>query len=156
MQDQRMTANPLRGEAALIIGEGDGERFLTLVFDYEAMIVAEATYGEPIGVVSDHADRGFVGAIRAMLFGTLRAHHPEIDLAEATHICFTQARAVKAAMDEAARNSMPPPQGEEERDEARPRRAGTRSGASGAKQGSTPKASSARPRARSRSSSPRG
>lgn len=144
--------NPLKGEAGLDLGGG---RVLTLVFDYEAMIAAEATYGQPIGVVSDHADRGFVGALRALLFGTLRTRHADIDLAEATHICFAHAQAVQRALDQAAKNSMPADDGEE-RDEARPPRAGTRSGGSGAKRGSTPKPSSARPRGRSTSSSPRG
>ena len=145
--------NPLRGEATLDLGD-DG--LLTLVFDYEAMIVAEATYGQPIGVVSDHADRGFVGALRAMLFGTTRAHHSDLTLADVTEIFFHHAAAAKAALDAAAKNSMPAPVQGEERDAARPRSAGTSSGRSGAKPGSTPKPSSARPRGRSASSSPRG
>lgn len=146
--------NPLRGEAELDLGD-DG--LFTLVFDYEAMIVAEATYGQPIGVVSDHADRGFVGALRAMLFGTTRAFHPELDLADVTAIFFQHAAAAKAALDAAAKNSMPAPSADagEGRDASGPRRAGKSSGRSGAKPGSTPKPSSARRRGRSASSSAR-
>lgn len=145
--------NPMLGEAELDLGGGNE---FTLVFDYEAMIVAEATYGQPLGVTSVHADQGFVGALRAMLFGATRAFHPNLTLAEATDIVFNHAPAVKAALNEAAKNSMPTTKPAEDGDGAGPPRAGTRSGGNGVKRGSTRKASSARPRARSASSSPPG
>ena len=147
--------NPMLGEAELDLGNGHE---FTLVFDYEAMIVAEATYGQPLGVASVHADQGFVGALRAMLFGATRAFHPDLTLAEATDIVFSHAPKVKAALNEAAKNSMPPDAGKdaEGKEGDNPPPAGTRSGGNGVKRGSTRKPSSARPPARSASSSPRG
>lgn len=140
--------NPFKGEAELVIP--DQGRF-TLVFDYEALIVAEATYGQPVGITSFHADQGFVGALRALLFGATRAHHRDVTLSDATDMVFRYADAVREALDKAAQNSMPPADDAAEgRKDPRPSRRGTNSGANGAKQGSTPTGSGGRRRAASK------
>lgn len=137
--------NPLKGETPLKAGE----REFTLVLDHEALIEAEALYGKPLATVMAHAALGFVGAVRAMLYGALRAHHPEVTPKEASALTLEHMEAVGEALGQAAEAAFP--QATEGKQGAHP--PGPSSGANGAKRGSTRTGSSKSPPARSRSSS---
>lgn len=137
-------ANPLKGEVPVALADG---RQLVLVLDIEALIEAEAAYGKPMRVMMQDAAREFIGALRAVLFGALRTHHPDITLREAAGMLSNQrdAEAISDALGRAAEAGFP--QTAEGKQGANP--PGTSSGASGAKRGSTPTPSGGRRRARS-------
>lgn len=118
--------NAMKGEAALALADG---RSLTLVLDFEAMVAAEGAYGKPIGALMADAAAGFVGAVRAMLYGTLRARHPDLTLSDATGIFLANGEAVSAAIERAALASFP--EAGEDRDASGPSPAGTPSGGNG-------------------------
>lgn len=143
--------NPVKGEVPLNL---KGGRELTLVLDHEALIAAEAAYGKPLIATMIDAIGGFAGACRCVLYGALRAHHPDVTLAEATTIFMAEMDTVQKALEAAAVASAPKADKAEGKKRARPprARAGKSSGASGAKSVSSPKPSSGRRRERSRSS----
>jgi hypothetical protein len=93
------------------------------------------------------ASQGFIGAIRALLFGALRARQPEITAAETAEIIMADFDAVGTALQAATDNGFPKAEGKKPGN-APP--AGKTSGRSGAKPASTRKPSGAQPRARSR------
>lgn len=140
--------NAVKGEAVLKLADG---RELTLVLDFEAFVSAESAYGKPIAQLTVDARAGFIGALRAMLFGALRAHHSDIDVRGAGEIMQADAAAADAAMEAAARRAYPDadPEGDKEPGKARPPR-GKASGGNGAKSAKTTKPSGGKPRARSR------
>lgn len=137
--------NPVRGEADLKLKDG---RTLTLVLDFEAYVAAEAAYGKPLAALTIDAATGFVGAMRAMFFGALRSNHLDIDVLEAGRIMSTDAVAVEAAMELAAKRAYP--EEDKEPGKAESPRHGKASGASGAKSASTRKPSGGKRRAPSR------
>jgi len=124
-------ANMLKGEVPLAIKDGPQ---LTLVFDHEGMIEAESTYGKPLHVLLTDASAGFMGATRALLYGALRAKHPEVSLAEVAELIFAHTGAIGDALGKAVELSMPPAKSGSTEGKAIPRRrAGKTSGASGVK-----------------------
>ncbi len=137
--------NPVRGEAALRLDDG---RTFTLVADYEALITAEAVYGKPLGELMSDGKAGFTGAIRALLYGVMRAYHPEVTPSAAAELFMTHSETVSAALTLALNLAFPEADPEAEgKERAHP--PGKSSGASGAKQGSTRKGSGGPRRARS-------
>lgn len=140
--------NPLKGETPLAIGDGEDAREFILVLDHEALIAAEAAYRKPMAQMMAEASLGFVGAARAMLFGALRANHPKVTLAECGQMMLEHGEAVSEALGAAAEAAFPKSAKAEGREPGKAP-AGKSSGRNGAKRGSTPKRSSARPRARS-------
>jgi hypothetical protein len=136
--------NPIKGEAPLVLSDG---RTYTVVLDFEALVEAETLYGKPLPTLMADAAIGFVGAVRALLFGALRARHPDITAVDTAQIIMTDFDAVGAALQGATDNGFPKAEGKKPGN-ARP--AGKTSGRNGAKQGSTQNPSGARPRARSR------
>lgn len=138
--------NPLKGEAAVTLEDG---RQLVLVLDMEALIEAEAAYGKPMRVVMQEAAQEFVGAMRALLFGALRAHHREFTLRDAGALFASSAdaEAIAAALGDAAEAGFSKPAAAEGKEGAHP--PGASSGASGAKPASTRKPSGGKRRARS-------
>lgn len=126
--------NPLLGETPLALSDG---RELVLVLDFEALIEAEAAYGKPMAALMADALTGFIGASRAILYGALRAKHPEIGLREAGAMLASDGAAVEAALDAASAAAYP--EAAEGGDKANPppasAPAGSSSGRSGAKPG---------------------
>lgn len=89
--------NPVRGEVPLKLKD----RALTLVLDHEALMQAESAFGKPLPMLLAEARLGFQAPVRALLFGALRTHHPEITLAEASAIYLREGDAVAAALEAA-------------------------------------------------------
>ncbi len=123
-------ANRIKGEVSLKLE--DGREFI-LVADMEALVEAEGIYGKPLGETMADAARGFVGASRAMLYGALRAKHPDITLREAADMLATDSTEVSERLAEAADKAFPDAKGKA--GNAPSRKAGKRSGSSGAKRG---------------------
>lgn len=118
----------LSGEAALSINDED----YTLVLDFEALISAEQAYGKPLAVVTMDAQAGFVGALRCLLFGALRRHHPDVTLAASGQMMAADAKAVETALEQAARLAYPE---EDKKPGKAPRPRGNSSGRNGARRG---------------------
>lgn len=136
----------MRGEVPVRLADG---RALTLVLDFEGLVAAEALYGKPVAMLIVDAAQEFLGAVRALLYGALRAKHPELTPADAGAIIQSDGDRISAALESATQRAFPEPGEAEGKEGGNPRKAGTRSGRSGAKRGSTPKASGAPRRARS-------
>lgn len=136
--------NTLKGEALLTLEDGSS---FTLVLDFDALIDAESVYGKPLSKLMADASAGFIGAVRALLLGALRRHHPDLTAADASGMLQTDFDAVGAAMQAATEAAFPSAEGKEP---GKARQAGSSSGTSGAPRGSTPTASGGRPRAASR------
>lgn len=133
----------------------DGREY-HLLFDHEGMIAAEdvasrngANLGFKDVVVGSAAGR--LGCLRALVYGALRAHHPEVTVAEATGMVEREGKPLGKALFEAMANAAPPPaKGKAANPPKAASGTGTRSSPPGAKRASTRKASSTRPRAASR------
>lgn len=148
--------NPLKGETPLNLGGG---REFTLVLDYEALILAVDAYGKGFGELladsmpPEDEDGNVVGhpkygAIRALLFGALNYHHPEITLRGASALLLDNMEAVTAALAEAGERGLPKAEGNPEgKQGSHPPQRGKSSGRSGAKSASTRKPSSGQRRA---------
>lgn len=134
----------LKGEAPLQLSDG---REFTIVLDMEGLIEAEPVYGHPLPKIMADAAAGFVGAIRALLFGALRRHHPDITAVEVAEIIMADFDAVGRALQAATTNGFPKAEG---KGSGNVPPAGKASGRNGAKPASTPKPSGAKPHARSR------
>lgn len=124
--------NSVKGETPLNLS--DGRQFI-LVLDFDALIEAEAVYGKPLLQMMEDANAGFVGAIRAMLYGSLRRKHPKIALSDASAMLMTDGNAVQDAVEKAAVAAMPETEGKEPGNapNRKARRATKTSGGSGAK-----------------------
>lgn len=133
--------NPVKGEVALKLGDG---REFVLVLDMEALVEAEGAYGKPLQQMMQDASAGFVGAIRAMLYGALRAKHPEVNLRDASELFRTDMDAVSSALANVSATAFPKAGGGTEgKEPAHP--PGNGSGLNGAKPASTRKRSGAQP-----------
>jgi hypothetical protein len=127
--------NPIKGEVPLKLDDG---REFVLVLDMEALVEAEAAYGRPLARMMADAQLGFVGAIRAMLFGALRYKHPETTLRDASTLFAEHPDAISDALEAATEAAMPTSEGKEG---ANPPPVGKNSGPSGAKPARNPKPS---------------
>jgi hypothetical protein len=78
-------------------------RDLSLDFGLEALIAAEAAYGQPAAKLMFDASEGFIGAVRALIYGALRAKHPGITLTEAGEIWRSDKAAIEKALAEATK-----------------------------------------------------
>lgn len=119
--------NQFKGEAPLKLSDG---RQFTLVLDMEGLIEAEPVYGHPLPKIMADAAAGFVGAIRALLFGALRRHHPGITAVEVAEIIAADFGAVGLALQAATENGFPQEGGKKS---GNAHQAGKTSGANGAK-----------------------
>ncbi|MED5545798.1 MAG: hypothetical protein VYD90_11155 [Pseudomonadota bacterium] len=132
-------ANILKGEVPLPLTDG---RELTLVFDMEALIEAEGAFGFPMNVIVDKASKGFMGALRALLYGALRAHHPDLSLRDVANLIAENSDAISTALTSALDEGMPDAKASAEgKAVAAKRRPGGTSGKTGAKRASTTKRS---------------
>lgn len=130
--------NMVKGEVPLQLK--DGSKF-TLIFDMEALIEAEATYGKPMHALVQDATRGFMGAIRAMLYGALRAHHSDVILRDVSVMLAENGDVITEALSKAHEAAMPKSAEAAEGNDQPPHPRGKTSGASGAKRVSNSKAS---------------
>lgn len=122
-------ANPVKGETPLYLSDG---RQLTLVLDFAARVAMEETLDMSFMQVAERASSGWQSAIRALFWGSLQRHHPEISLAEAGEILDTDLNTVMAAITEAGqRAAQPEDAGNGIKGPPRPR--GKTSGAAGVK-----------------------
>lgn len=96
--------NPLKGEAALKLGDG---REFTLVLDFDGLIAAEQAYAKPMAQMMAEAQGGFMGALRAILWGALRQRHGAVSLSEAGQILLDGGDEAFAALTKAIDASMP-------------------------------------------------
>lgn len=126
--------NPVKGEVPLTLTDG---RQFTMVLDMEAMIEAEGVYRQPLARLLVDAASGFVGASRALLYGTLRAHHRDVTVSDAANIIGSDAESVTSALEAAIDAAYPSPTEGKER--ANP--PGKTSGVNGVKRGSSRKPS---------------
>lgn len=136
--------NPVVGQVALKLSDG---REFTMILDMEALVEAESAYGKPLPRMMADAAAGFVGAVRAMLYGSLRAKHPRITLGEATAMFMSDSDAVTLALEQAGEAAFPAANASEGKEAGNP--PGKPSGRSGAKPASTRKPSGGSRRARS-------
>lgn len=97
-------ANLLKGEVPLVLKD---KRAFTLVFDMDALIEAEGAYGKPMHALAADASAGFLGALRAMLYGAMRARHPSVTIAEVSEILREDTHSVTVALTAALDRSMP-------------------------------------------------
>lgn len=125
-------SNPLKGEAPLVLEDG---RSFTLVLDFAALIAAESRYGKPLAFVLAEANAGFVGATLALLWGAMQRHHADLTVDEVTDLLAGNLDQVQAAVTAAGEAALPAPAEGDNRGNAKKRRAGKRSGHSGAKPG---------------------
>lgn len=137
-------ANPVKGEVLLTLEDG---RTFTLVMNFSAFVAAEAVYRQPLPLIAVDAAMGFVSAMGAMLFGALRAYHPEITAEEAGEWCLLEHDRVKAALEAADKASYPEAAEDKKPGKAPSRQRGKNSGGNGAKSVSTRKASGSTRRA---------
>lgn len=96
--------NIVKGEVPLTLSDG---RSFSLVLDFEALVQAEGAYGKPLSQTMADASAGFIGAVRALLYGALQANHPGISLREASAMFQTDGEAVTASLSAAGEASMP-------------------------------------------------
>lgn len=133
--------NRVKGETSMVLKDG---REFTLVLDMEAFVEAEGAYGKPMKVLMNDAALGFVGAVRALLYGALKTKHPTITLRECSDMFQQEPDQVSDALDRAADAAYPKQQeGEESQNPPLP---GKNSGGNGAKAASTPKRSGSKHR----------
>jgi hypothetical protein len=116
--------------------DGSGYTFL---FDHRAIVAAEKAGEDNFGVLLQGMAEGRLGALTALTWAGLRAHHPGMTLDEAWDLLENEGEALGLAMGEAIKSSRPgqmamkaaganPPK-------PRSRGTGTRSSARGSKKG---------------------
>ena len=133
-------ANKLYGEARASLADG---RELTLRFDFNALIEAEEASGSSTDEILKGLNNGSprLKIARAMLYGSLRHHHPEISLEDTGELFMIDGGEVSKAMGEAmdamaARKAeLNPQKGPGKSPKARPLGIGTPSSKRGARQG---------------------
>jgi hypothetical protein len=90
-------ANRIYGEARCGLEDG---RELTLRFDFGALVEAEEAADAGTEAMMKELSKGGarLKVARAMLYGALRHHHPDLTLADAGDLLLTDANAVSEAM----------------------------------------------------------
>jgi hypothetical protein len=131
-------ANRIYGEARAPLEDG---RELTLRFDFGALAEAEEAADLPTETMMGEFAKGGarLKTARAMLYGALRYHHPEVTLEDAGELLMSDSAAISKAMGQAMqemadRRSKNPPGGAAAGEAPKPSRGiGTRSLKSGTK-----------------------
>lgn len=109
-------ANKIYGEARLVLAD---ERELTLRFDFAALCEAEEAADAGTDQMLKEMVQGKprLRTARAMLYGSLRFHHPDVTLADVGEILMTDGPAASEAMGKAMeemadrRSTANPPKG---------------------------------------------
>lgn len=159
--------NRLKGEVPLRLADG---REFVLLLDHEGLMQAAIAHTGKTklrkllsdlqpqvaedGTIALDEDgdpvKDTLPATKAVLFGALCAHHPEMSLRDAGNLLFAEQEKVAEALGEAMSLSFPDAEGDQDRGNAAASPASKTSGASGAKPGSNRKHSGARRREHTR------
>jgi hypothetical protein len=142
-------SNPLKGQARLPLSDG---RELKLEYDFDGLIALEEAAGmkmpqvyEALKAAEKSKDGLSLRIQRAIIYGGLQMHHPEMTLKEAGNIILSEAGAFATAMSAISGAHGPAEGGQAGEAEADPPQKGSGIGANsskhGAAQASTRKAS---------------
>lgn len=114
-------ANAAKGEAGLQLSDG---RSLTLRYDFDALCEVEDAAGKTISDVLAEISKGSprLKTARALIYGGLSGHHPEITLPEVGEIILSDGPAVMAAMEKALSAAFPAAEGKQSGNPRKPRR----------------------------------
>ena len=104
-------ANQVKGEATVRLGDG---RELTLCLDFDALCAIEEVLDRPIVEIFDELERAAsaaksprLGTVRALVYGGLRKHHPEITLTEAGDLVANNVSALSQGLSKAQAGGAP-------------------------------------------------
>lgn len=122
--------NPIKGEVELELK--DGRKFV-LVGDFQSRVVAEEAYGKPYRFIVRDAAAEYLGAVRALLYGLMKRHQPDLTLEDVGELIDTSGAELMEAAEKAMDQATPKSEGKEGANPPKPQR-GKKSGASGAKQ----------------------
>lgn len=145
-------AGGFKGSATLALSDG---RVLTLEYDFDGLVALEEASGMKMPQVyaefarlTKTKEQPSLRFQRAIFFGGLQAHHPEITLKEVGVLLLTEGAALEQAF--AALNGAHGPKGEDGEADEDPSSRGVGNGAdsskAGARRASSRKASAAKPR----------
>lgn len=114
-------ANKAKGEASLTTSAGD---VLTLAYNFDALCEVEDAAGKSIGDVLAEISRGSprLTTARALIYGGLREHHPEIELSDVGELLLTDGAAFTGAMEKALSAAFPQAKGKQAANPPKPRR----------------------------------
>lgn len=114
-------ANPMKGEASAVLGDGTS---LTLVYDFNALCEVEEAAGKSISEVLAEISKGSprLSTARALVFGGLRARHPEMTLEEVGPLIMSDGQALTEAMQKALLAAFPNAEGKKAGNAPKPRR----------------------------------
>ncbi len=92
--------NPHKGETSVTLGDG---RTLTLRRDFNALAEAEEELGIRMDEIARRLEQGgpVMKITRALFWGALRAHHPEITVVEAGEMLESDGERIGEAMEKA-------------------------------------------------------
>ncbi len=95
--------NPIKGEVDAKLADG---RTIKLLFDANAWIEAEELLGKPVQDILDEisSGRASLKTQRAIIFGALREHHPEMTERDAGKVLIEAAEAMAKGIE----GAMPP------------------------------------------------
>lgn len=138
----------MKAEVPLVLDDG---RQFVLTMNHTVMFDAEQASSLPLPRLMAQAKVGFMGSVRTFLFAALQPRHPDVTLEEASEMTLREFDKVDAALTEAFKLAFPDAAEGKESANPQPKapRTGKGSGASGAKPGSSRKASGKQRRARS-------
>lgn len=99
-------ANPMKGEASLRLADG---RTLTLAYSFDALCAVEEVAARSISEVLAEISKGAprLTTARALIYGGLQQHHPEVTLTEAGELILSDGPAVSEAMNRALAAAFP-------------------------------------------------
>lgn len=114
-------ANAMKGEAEVKLADG---RILRLAFDANAWVEVEDLLGKPTPEIIDELQSGkaYMRTQRALMWGGLRKHHPEIEIKEAGELLTEAAEQMSKALQGGMPQDGEGGQAEGESDPPRPKR----------------------------------
>lgn len=103
-------ANPVKGEASVTLASGEE---LTLRYDFNALAAVEEAADKPIAEVLGAMSNGVprLTVARALIYGGLREHHPEVDVKAAGELVLSDGKALVDAMRKALASAFPQAEG---------------------------------------------
>ncbi len=114
-------AKAVKGEASLTTSDG---QTLTLAYDFDALCEVEDAAGKSIGEVLTEISKGSprLKTARALIFGGLQAHHPDIELTQVGEFILTDGALFTSAMEKALTAAFPKAEGKQAQNPPKPRR----------------------------------
>lgn len=113
-------ANAAKGEASVETAAG----VLTLAYNFGALCEVEDAAGKSIGDVLLEISQGSprLKTARALIYGGLREHHPDIDLSGVGELLLSDGAALTGAMEKALTAAFPQAKGTQPANPRKPRR----------------------------------